>query len=141
MIRTHEIDHLLRENEALRLRLEEAEETLRAIRAGEVDAVVVEVESEQVFTLESADRPYRLLVEQMPQGAATLTVDGTILYCNRHFASLLGRPLSTLLGTSIGDFVSPASLQFFEALLQHAEQTRTEGEVVLQRADGSVVPV
>src|SRR5436305_11267667 len=91
-------DQVLRENEELRRRLEEAEETLRAIRAGEVDAVVVESGSEQVFTLETADRPYRLLVEQMPQGAATLTPEGQILYCNRHFADLLGRPLEALLG-------------------------------------------
>src|SRR5439155_19796926 len=79
-------DHLLRENEELRRRLEEAEETLRAIRGGEVDAVVVEAGREQVLTLESTDRPYRLLVEHMTQGAATLSGDGVILYCNRHFA-------------------------------------------------------
>ena len=109
MISTREVEGLLRENEELRLRLEEAEEALRAIRTGEVDAVLVEAEREQVYTLESADRPYRLLVEQMPQGAATLTADGAILYCNRHFAALLGRPLRALLGAPAHAFVSPPS--------------------------------
>ena len=70
------IDQLLRENEDLRRRLEEAEDALRALRAGEVDAIVVETEGEQVYTLETAYKTYRLLVEQMPYSAATLTAEG-----------------------------------------------------------------
>jgi PAS domain S-box-containing protein len=132
---------LLLENEELRRRLAEAEETLRALRAGEVDAVLVEAEREQVFTLESADKPYRLLVEQMPQGAATLTVEGAILYCNRRFADLLKRPLQALLGKLIHDFVAPDSRPFFEALLRNGQAGDVQGEVTLQRADGTPVPV
>ena len=42
----------------LRLRLEEAEETIRAIRSGAVDAFVIEVpHGAQVYTLQTADRP------------------------------------------------------------------------------------
>ncbi len=141
MISTRKAELLTRENEALRLRLEEAEEALRAIRSGEVDAVLVQAAGEQVFTLESADRPYRLLVEQMTQGAATLTVEGAILYCNRHFADLLGRPLASLLGRSIHAFVSPRSQPLFQALLQKAQAAGTQGEVTLQRRDGTEVPV
>jgi PAS domain-containing protein len=80
------IGQLLREN--LRRRVEEAEDALQALRAGEVDAVLVEAGRERVYTLETADKPYRLLVEQVPQGAATLTADGAIIYCNRRFAEL-----------------------------------------------------
>jgi hypothetical protein len=60
-------------------RLREAEETLRAIRSGEVDALVVQDESPdaQVFTLSSADRPYRMFVENMRDGAATVSASGT----------------------------------------------------------------
>ena len=65
----------------LRLRLEEAEETIRAIHSGAVDAFVVEVPNgARIYTLETADRPYRLLVEEMQQGAITLSDDGTIAY-------------------------------------------------------------
>ena len=47
---------LLAENAELRARLEEAEETLRAIRSGEVDALVVESPTgPQVYSLQSAD--------------------------------------------------------------------------------------
>src|SRR6201992_3602622 len=72
-------------------RLREAEETLEAIRTGEVDAVVVAGPAgQQVYTLENADRPYRVLVEQMQEGAVTFSHDGTILYCNERFAPLAG---------------------------------------------------
>jgi PAS domain S-box-containing protein len=141
MRRTHDAQRLQHENEELRQRLEEAEAALRAIRSGEVDAVLVEAGREQVFTLESADRPYRLLVEQMPQGAATLTVDGAILFCNQHFADLVGRPLGGLVGTSIRACISPASRPLFEALLRGARAAGTQGEVMLRRGDGSEVPV
>src|SRR3954454_21742230 len=106
-------DGLLRENEDLRHRLEEAEETLRAIRGGEVDAVVVAAGRERVYTLENPDRPYRLLAEQMPHGAATLSPDGVFLYCNRHFADLLRQPLEALLGQPAHRFVSPSSRPLF----------------------------
>jgi PAS domain S-box-containing protein len=137
---TQTTEDLLRENVDLRRRLEEAEEAIRAIRAGEVDAVVVEAEREQVYTLESADKPYRLLVEQMPQGAATLTAEGAILYCNRRFTELLDRPLAALLGKPIQEFVAPASRPFFESLLRDVPDGAVQGEVTLKRADGTAVP-
>ncbi|OOO01303.1 MAG: Autoinducer 2 sensor kinase/phosphatase LuxQ [Chromatiales bacterium USCg_Taylor] len=130
------IDHLLQENEDLRHRLEEAEDALRALRAGEVDAVLVDAGREQVYTLETADKAYRLLVEQVPHGAATLTADGAIIYCNRRFAELLRRPLHSLFGKPIGGFVAPHSLPLLEALLRDGQ-----GEVPLRRADGTTVPV
>ena len=138
---TQTIDHLLQENDELRRRLEEAEEALRAIRVGAVDAVLVEAERAQVFTLESADKPYRLLVEQMPQGAATLTVEGAILYCNRRFTDLFKRPLQALLGKSMLAFVADASRPHLEALLRDGQAGDVQGEVTLQRADGTAVPV
>ena len=50
----------------LRTRLAEAEETLRAIRTGEVDTVVVAgKEGPQVFTLKGAEHAYRMLIESM----------------------------------------------------------------------------
>jgi diguanylate cyclase (GGDEF)-like protein/PAS domain S-box-containing protein len=87
----------------LRARLSRAEETLRAIRGGEVDALVVrDASSEaQVFTLSSADRPYRLFVDNMRDGAATVSQAGIILYANLSLAELAGRPLVELIGSPI----------------------------------------
>ena len=138
---TLSIGQLVRENEDLRQRLEEAEDALRALRAGEVDAVLVEGEREQVYTLETADKPYRLLVERVPQGAAMLTVDGAIIYCNHRFAELLKRPLHSLLGKPIGGFVAPDGRPIIEALLRDGQTAEVQGEVHLQRADGTPVPV
>ena len=83
-------EQLLAENEDLRRRLEEAEETLRAIQEGEVDALVLsKPQGEVVFTLKGAEHPYRVFVEAMNEGAATLDPEGTILYCNNRFAEML----------------------------------------------------
>src|SRR5215210_7360826 len=95
-------NELLEEIQALRIQLQEAEETLDAIRYGEIDALVVNgPEGEQVFTLQGADHPYRLMVETMREGAVTVSLDGTIVYCNQSFAELLGIPLERLPGTAI----------------------------------------
>src|SRR5215211_2839375 len=92
----------IREIEELRARAEEAEETLRAIRSGEVDALVVSGPGgEQIFTLQGADHPYRLLIEEMNEGAVTTSVDGAILYCNRRFADIVSTPLQNVIGSSI----------------------------------------
>jgi PAS domain-containing protein len=88
--------------EELRRRLQEAEDTINAIRDGHVEALVVSApEGEQIYTLRTADQPYRLMVEQMREGALTLAADGTILYCNQRFAELMARPAERLaVGTS-----------------------------------------
>ena len=81
------------EIEDLKRRLAEAEETLRAIQQGEVDALVVNTgKEEQVFTLQGADQAYRLVMEQMNEGVMTLSPDGIILYCNQRFADLTPYP-------------------------------------------------
>src|ERR1051326_1315485 len=82
-----------RELEALRQQLAEAEDTLRAIRSGKVDALIVNSpKGEQVYTLRGAERPYRRLIEEMNEGAVTVNSDGTILYCNKQFAEMVNSP-------------------------------------------------
>jgi PAS domain S-box-containing protein len=93
---------------ALRRRLQEAEDTIDAIRQGHVEALVVNApDGEQVFTLRSADQPYRLMVEQMREGALTLAADGTILYCNQRFAELMARPSERIAGQALEQFLHP----------------------------------
>ena len=100
-------EEILSENATLKLRLEEAEETLHAIQSGDVDALVVStLGGDQVFTLKGAEHPYRILVETMSEGAAFLTSDGTILYCNKQLADLLQAPMEKLIGSRLTDFVA-----------------------------------
>lgn len=84
----------------LEIRLQEAEETLLAIRQGEVDALVVTgAGGDQIFTLQGAETPYRFLIEEMNEGALLLAPDGTILYANTRFANLVERPLEQVIGS------------------------------------------
>ncbi len=130
------------ENADLRQRLEEAEEVIRAIRSGAVDAFVVEEpHGHKVYTLESADRPYRLLVEQMRQGAVTLNADGAIAYCNRRFADLLGTPHERLIGTAFRTFLPPGDQDLYDTLLHQVRTGVGQSEAQLQKAGGESIPV
>src|SRR5262245_611145 len=92
---------------AVRARLFELQSTLDAIRTGAVDALVVSgPEGEQIFTLKGADQAYRVLVEAMNEGAATIGSDGTLLYANTRFTNMLKRPLKRVLGISLSSFVA-----------------------------------
>jgi PAS domain-containing protein len=83
----------------LSARLEEAEETLRAVSAGEIDAFIVQgPRGEQVYSLRNVEQPYRTLVEEMQEGAAILTCAGDIVYCNRQFSILVAIPLEDVIG-------------------------------------------
>ncbi|WP_243374707.1 ATP-binding protein [Geotalea sp. SG265] len=118
-------EQLLAENEELRLRLEEAEEILRAIHSGEVDALVVKAPGgERIYTLEGADFAYRVLVESMNEGAVTLAPDGTILYCNRVLATMLRAPLEKVIGSAFIDFVAPADAADFISLMEMCGEGR-----------------
>jgi len=111
----------------LRARLQEAEETLDAIRQGEVDAVVVGGPSgTRVYTLENADRPYRVLVEKMQEGAVTLSRDGTILYCNDRFATLVGTVRENMIGSKIDLVLLPMDRGVFARLLEQGTSSGTE---------------
>lgn len=126
----------------LEMRLQEAEETLAAIRNGEVDAVVVgSAAGQQVYTLENADRPYRVLIEQMREGAVTLSEDGTILYCNQRFATIVGAARETLIGTQVDRFMQGEEQASFRVLLANAPFVGTSREYALIAADGTDVPV
>jgi PAS domain S-box-containing protein len=118
--------------------LSESEATLIAIRNGEVDAFVVTGKSgERVYTLRSAEPPFRLMVEEMKEGAATLSHDAIVLYANRRLGELLGVAASLLRGSSLRDFVVAEDREHFDALLSG---TGGRGEIAMRRNDGVVFP-
>ncbi len=130
------------EIDELRYRLEEAEETLRAIGSGEVDAFVVSgPDGNQIFSLNGAEQPYRALVETMNEGAATLSADGIILYCNNRLADLLHIPIERLLGTEFSAHVRTADQHLFTALLKACRVKNATDEIILSTATGGIVPV
>lgn len=130
------------ENEDLRARLDEAEDTLRAIRSGEVDSLVVSgVGGEQLFTLKGTDRTYRILIEDMGEGALTLTAEGVILYANRCFAEMVKMPLEKVIGATIHPWIAPGSQPIFQALLSSGVSERRREELDLVASDGTRMPV
>jgi PAS domain S-box-containing protein len=133
---------LLNDLQELTSRMMEAEETLRAIRVGEVDGLVVKTaEGDRVYTLTGSEHPYRVMVETMNEGAATLTSDGIILYCNQRFADIVKGSLDKVIGTSIHQYISSADLQLFEALVERGLKGNSKGELVLQAESETYVPV
>jgi PAS domain S-box-containing protein len=138
---THTREQLVEEVAALLARLTESEETVRAICSGEVDAVMVKgPRGDQLFTLKGADEPYRVLVEEMNQGAVTLAADGSILYCNRRFAELLKTPIESLIGLAFDSFVAKSEQPNLSRLLKAGRTKGSAGEITLCAADTSEVP-
>ncbi len=80
--------------------LKDAQETIEAIHRGDIDAVVVMrgLEGPQVVMLHGAEEPYRVLVEQMSDGALTAGPDGVILYVNARLCELTGHSSAGLVG-------------------------------------------
>jgi two-component system NarL family sensor kinase len=118
-------------------RVAELEETLRAIHMGEVDAVVVKSgDTDQVFTLQGAEHPYRLLVETIDEGAATLSEDGTVLYSNSSFAAIFGAPLEKFIGAPLQDYVDGEDATSLQTLIRNGRTGGARGEIRLTTADG-----
>jgi len=131
----NEIDDLQR-------RLDEAEDTLRAIREGEVDALVIDgPKGEVIYTLTSADYPYRLMIDEMNEGAVSVSPDSYILYGNRNFASILGLTESKASGIPFGDFIVPHMRDQFLEDLERACEQAVKREYVLSPGEGREVPV
>lgn len=123
------------------LQLQEANDSIEAIRSGEVDALVVNGENgHQIYTLKSADQTYRVFIEKMNEGALTLNADGLILYSNSRFADMLALPLSAVIGHPFIQFVpDELKIQFIQSIyngwLQHSK-----GEILLKKKNGTRIP-
>jgi two-component system cell cycle sensor histidine kinase/response regulator CckA len=135
------IPERISEHEALG-RLAVAEDTLRAIGAGEVDAFVISDGNggRRVFSLSNSDRPYRMFVENMNDGAATLTQNGLILYANRRLAELLSSSRERITGSPLNAFLADDDPGALERLRVVANQGATV-EVNLRDTTGTSIPV
>jgi diguanylate cyclase (GGDEF)-like protein/PAS domain S-box-containing protein len=136
------ISKLIAENDELRAKLDETQDTLRAIRSGEVDSLVIMGEAgEQIFTLKGVDQAYRILVENMSEGALTVGADGMIIYANRRFAEMLKIPLEKVLGASIYLWIAPESQQIFRSMLEKDANKKSREELDLITGDGKKLPI
>jgi PAS domain S-box-containing protein len=133
--------HLVQELETTRAQLAEAQETLRAIREGEVDAVVVSgPKGEQIFALVGAESVYRLIVETMNEAAFTVTFGGKILYCNGQFGELIQRPAAKIVGHPLREFVLAEDQIAARSLLVEAQGRPVKQRLVFRNSNGAIVP-
>ena len=126
---------LVAENDHLQRQLDEATETIQAIRTGQVDAFVVEgAQGYELYTLKTADQTYRVFIETMNEGAVTLSQAGMILYSNSMFATMIGLPLSQVIGMAFSSFVAPESRDRFERLFEQGWIRNHKLELILNGA-------
>jgi len=125
----------------LRSQLEDLRAAFTAIRGGGVDAIMVgDPSDERLYTLTSADRPYRVIVEEMGEGAATVSERGVLLYVNHRLAELIGRDRRDLIGTDVTVLVDPADRPQLISLLRARAGHTKRAELNLAGRDGAAVP-
>jgi len=128
---------LLSEIEELRQQLEEANDTINAIRTGQVDALVVkDAEGHQLYTLKTADQTYRVFIEKMSEGAVTINHDGIILYCNSRFSEMSATPLEKVLGMPLISFVPDAAKPKLAKVIAGSWQQDCREEITLTDGGG-----
>lgn len=123
---------LLQEYEELQLRLEEATDTIDAIRMGNIDGLIVQTDKgTQLYTLRNSDQTFRIFIEQMNEGAVTLNHDGVILYSNSRFADMLCLPLEKVIGQPFFLFVMPEFKERWKALMTTGWEENVKDEIIL----------
>lgn len=127
--------------EELQNKLAEAEQLIEAIKAGEVDAfAIMNNDAHEVYTLQSGDYAYRVLIEKFGEGALNLTEDGLIVYTNTYFCGFLGLPYEKVLGTDIFQYIAEDSQDSFKKLFTKALNRNAKGEINL-KINGTLTPV
>jgi two-component system NarL family sensor kinase len=115
----------------------EAEEIVLAIRRGGIDALVMQgTHGEKVVTLQGTEHPYRVLVESINDGAATLDADGIVLYANSRFAQILNIPMGKLTGSSLHNNLSAGQSVKLKKLIRQALHRSSAVELTLDATDG-----
>ena len=115
----------------------EAEEIVLAIRRGGIDALVMQgTNGEKVVTLQGTEHPYRVLVESINDGAATLDADGKVLYANGRFAQILNIPVGKLTGSSLHNNLSAGQSDKLKKLIRQALHRSSAAELTLDATAG-----
>lgn len=134
-------EQLADENSGLKIQLEEANDTIEAIRTGKVDALIVnDGDGHQLFTLKTADQTYRVFIEKMNEGALTINREGLILYANSSFAGMVGLPLEKTIGLHFDSFIAPETRAGFEKAIANAWVEDCKNEIQLVSTSGRKVP-
>jgi two-component system NarL family sensor kinase len=115
----------------------EAQEIVKAIRGGRIDALVMQsVRGDRVVTLQGAELPYRVLVESINEGAATLDRSGNVLYANARFAEILGLSVERLVGTALVNHLPSWQRDKLLGLIAQGHRRSAGIELILEAPTG-----
>lgn len=137
-----ESEKLKKDNAVLHQQLKEAKDSLETFKTGNIDALIISHEKAlKVYTEETADKPYRLLIEKMHEGAIAINEDGTILYCNSYFSNMVNLPLQKVIGTVFETYIDVSSKSRFVTLLKKGGIDALKEEIYIYEGDGKKIPV
>jgi PAS domain S-box-containing protein len=126
----------------LKIQLQEAHDIINAIHKGEVDAFIVNTEGRnELYTLKSADKTYRLFIEKMNEGAITLNTQNIVLYSNTAFANLLNTPLEKVIGAYFEDLIPGEHRLAVNELIKHAWNLQESKAEIILPGQNKPVPV
>jgi len=142
-------EQLRAENAELRARLDEAEDTLRAIRGGEVEALVVETaDGPQVFTLQGLDAQSNRLrgeiLAQVSDSVIAMDLEQRVTYLNTAAERLYRISAGDVLGRQLSQIFSrqwpsaEADAAMGATLREHGEW---RGELIHRSHDGRELQV
>ncbi|MCW1912450.1 PAS domain S-box protein [Luteolibacter sp. GHJ8] len=138
------LQKLRAENADLHARLEEAEDTLRAIRHGEVDGLIVEGEpGPQVYILQSSDAESNRfrsdILSKVSEAVVALDANNKVIYFNTAAEEQYGIPTSEALGRPLTELYQYLWVRPEDEALSFAEIASTghwRGENIHIRRDG-----
>jgi two-component system NarL family sensor kinase len=122
---------------ASRVHSKESEEIVLAIRRGKIDALVMSgANGDQVLTSQGAEHPYRVLVESINDGVATLDAAGVILYANSRFGAIFRASAGDFVGTPLQSHVSRSNRETLQSLIGKGLSNSAQGEIALDASEG-----
>jgi PAS domain S-box-containing protein len=115
----------------------ESEEIILAIRRGKIDALVTDgSDGDRILLLQGAEHPYRVLVETINDGVATLDRSGVVLYANRRLAAILRISAEDFIGTALQQHVSSHDREKLDSLISTGLSQNAQGEISLDAVEG-----
>lgn len=137
-----ENERLLKESEKLLKKLRADKEYRDSLKELKVDALVVKDESGlKIYTEETSDKTYRILIENMHEGAVTVNKNGTVLYCNSYFANMVNYPLQKTIGSTFHSFIDVPYAKLFEDLFNQGWEKSLREELCIIDSSKKTVPV
>ncbi len=100
-----------------------------------------EAQSKTVGLVPRIERLYRVIMDNLLEGALIILSDGKIIYCNQNFADMVESRIPEVIGRKILDLISPLDRDPFRFAFSQAQKERRKCEVQLQLKRGENLPV